>query len=192
MATRDPRRQAERPAIVGRLREQGRLRTILDDATTGRGALVLVSGEAGIGKTTLVDDLIQQAEQTGLPRPDRRLLRPDDDASVWPLVRSAPRLRATGGSATRPRPGSGTPDAMARVGSQTALFEETRRFFAAIAEQQPLVIVLEDLHWADAASLEALRYLARTLDETAILLDRRPTGMMSSPGGTSSINCCLC
>ena len=59
---------------------------------------------------------------------------------------------------------------MARVGSQTALFEETRRFFAAIAEQQPLVIVLEDLHWADAASLEALRYLARTLDESAILL----------------------
>ena len=58
---------------------------------------------------------------------------------------------------------------MARVGSQTALFEETRRFFAAIAERQPLVIVLEDLHWADAASLEALRYLGRSLDQTAIL-----------------------
>ncbi len=59
---------------------------------------------------------------------------------------------------------------MGQVGSQTALFEEARRFFASIAETQPLVVVLEDLHWSDSASLEALRYLARSLEEAAFLL----------------------
>ena len=55
------RRRGERPVIYGRDRERAQLRELLDDAIAGRGSLVLISGEAGIGKTTLVDDLISLA-----------------------------------------------------------------------------------------------------------------------------------
>ncbi len=51
--------------IYGRDRERAQLRELLEDAIAGHGSLVLISGEAGIGKTTLVDDLIHEAEQRG-------------------------------------------------------------------------------------------------------------------------------
>ena len=155
--------------IIGREREQAQLRGLLDAAISGHGPLVLVSGEAGIGKTTLVNDLITSARDEGClilaggcydltttppygPWTEAlRRYQPEDDQPPVPAWFS-------------------DPDAMGEVGSQRALFEQARRFFAGVADTHPLVLVLEDLHWSDGASLEALRHLARTLRETAILL----------------------
>ena len=155
--------------IYGRDRERAQLRELLDDAIAGHGSLVLISGEAGIGKTTLADELINEAEErdclvlsggcydlTTTPPygPWSEALRgyqPQDDQPPVPAWFS-------------------DPNAMGQVGSQTALFEETRRFFSEVAQIQPLIVVLEDFHWTDSASLEALRYLGRTLHDTAILL----------------------
>ena len=155
--------------IVGREREQAELRQILDEAIAGHGSLVLISGEAGIGKTTLVDDLIQEARQR-----DCLVLTGGcyDLTTTPPYGPWAEALRRYTPQDDQPAVPSwfGDSDAMGQIGSQTALFEEARRFFASIAETQPLVVVLEDLHWADSASLEALRYLARSLEEVAFLL----------------------
>ena len=56
------------------------------------------------------------------------------------------------------------------MGSQEELFDRERQFFSAVAETQPLTIILEDIHWADQATLEALRYLPRTLRGSATLI----------------------
>ncbi len=131
---------------------------------------MLVSGEAGIGKTTLVQGLIYEAEErnclvltggcydlTTTPpygpwiEITRAYLAPDDSLPDLP-----DQFRQGGG--------------MAGIDSQEELFELIRAFFAAVSSQRPLVLVLEDLHWADPASLEALRYLSRSLGDAEILL----------------------
>ena len=163
------RRRGERPVIYGRDRERAQLRELLDDAIAGHGSLVLVSGEAGIGKTTLVDDLIHEAEQQ-----DCLVLT----GGCYDLTTTPPYgpwrevLRAYQPSEGGPPLPSwmGNPEEMERVGSQARLFDETRAFFESVAKRQPLVIVLEDLHWSDAASLEALRYLARHLADVPWLV----------------------
>ena len=78
------------------------------------------------------------------------------------------------------RPGEGGPeipawfgnlDEIEKLGSQTAIFEGARDFFAAISRlNNLLLIVLEDLHWADPASVDALRYLARNLRDVPVLI----------------------
>ena len=164
-----PRQRGERPLIFGRDPERAQLADLLADAAAGHGALVLISGEAGVGKSTLVNDLIHEAEEHGCLVLNGACY---DLTTTPPYGPWSDALRGyTPQQGQPPVPGwFGDPDAMGKVGSQTALFDETRHFFMAIAEQQPLVIVLEDLHWADAASLEALRYLARTFEAIPILL----------------------
>ncbi len=58
-----PRQRGERPLMFGRDPERAQLADLLEDATAGHGSLVLINGEAGIGKTTLVTDLIQHARE---------------------------------------------------------------------------------------------------------------------------------
>ena len=155
--------------LVGREREQEQLNELLTAACAGNGQLAMVSGEAGIGKTTLVRDLVGRArEQSALV-----LSGACYDLTTTPPY--GPWTEAISGyqpSGAQPLPPSwfGNPEEFSKIGSQPALFEETRSFFATLAAHQPLVVVLEDLHWADPSSVDALRYLARTLDGTSILL----------------------
>src|SRR5262245_1655819 len=60
-----PHRQPPTPPLVGREREQAALREALDAALTGHGSLVLIGGEAGIGKTALAEALCQEAAEQG-------------------------------------------------------------------------------------------------------------------------------
>jgi DNA-binding CsgD family transcriptional regulator len=155
--------------IVGREREQAVLRDLHEGALAGRGSIVLISGEAGIGKTALVEHAAQEALAAGTlvlsgscydltvtppygPWVDL-LSRypPDHDLPEIPDV-----LRA------------GTD--MGDVTSQLALFDVARAFLTSVAEQRPLVLVLEDLHWSDPASLDFLRYLGRYVPEQRILV----------------------
>ena len=155
--------------IYGREREQTRLRQLLDDAIDGRGALVLISGEAGIGKTTLVDCLIQFAgEQNCLvltggcndfmttppygPWVEIGRSIPDDPSLPSILIQLREGGRITG------------------VGSQANLFLMLDELLSSLAAIQPLVIVLEDLHWSDPASLELLCYLGRHLTDRSMMV----------------------
>jgi DNA-binding CsgD family transcriptional regulator/tetratricopeptide (TPR) repeat protein len=157
------------PLLVGREREQGVLREHLEGALDGRGGLILVGGEAGIGKTTLVDLLASTARDQGAlvltggcydlattPAYGPWL----ELASQYPLDPAGPQLPAVlrGG------------EALGAVASQAALFEEVRAFFATLAAVHPTLLVLEDLHWADAASLELLRLIARHARRLPLLL----------------------
>jgi DNA-binding CsgD family transcriptional regulator len=166
----DTQARTRRPILVGRDQEQKRLREILGAALDGRGALVLISGEAGIGKTTLIRDLISQAEGHGA------LVLTGGCYDLTATPPYGPWVEIVRGYPTTDDSLPGLPDplrqggGMAGIGSQTELFELAHAFFVEVSVRRPLLLVLEDLHWSDPASLELLRYLARTCVSNAIML----------------------
>lgn len=164
-----PGRPAAPTAIVGRVREQAALRGCLAAAIGGRGGLVLVGGEAGIGKTTLVGGLGQAAAAQGA-----LVLA----GACYDLGMTPPYGPWSAAFAGAPLPDSGPPAPTAltsqadlsHVESQTVLFEEVRAFVAALAAIRPVVLILEDLHWSDPASLDLLRWLGRQVGALRVLL----------------------
>ena len=155
--------------IYGRDRERAQLRELLDDAIAGHGSLVLISGEAGIGKTTLVDDLIHEARDRNCLVLTGGCYDLTTTPPYGPWIEVLRDYRPAEDYPNLPV-WFGNPEEVGRVGSQARLFEETRVFFASVAEKQPLMIVLEDLHWSDTASLDALRYLTRQFSDISVML----------------------
>src|SRR5580692_10366675 len=168
--------------MVGRDRELARVMRLLDDAVAGHGRLVLCTGEAGIGKTRLGEELTTAAAARGVPVAWARAT--DRDSSppygLWRLVldESAIRGDAGGGSrpdrwpqvsgdADRPAPDEGADSGSAR---RFALFAEVRRRLADAAEPAGLVLALDDLQWADEASAVLLTDVVRQLRGTRILV----------------------
>ncbi|CAN5539851.1 hypothetical protein BH23CHL2_BH23CHL2_09100 [soil metagenome] len=155
--------------IVGREREREQLRELLGQAVDGRGALALVRGEAGIGKSTLVDDLRDAAEGMGCLALTGACYDLETTPPYGPWIEI---LRAYSGEDPElpSVPGELRVGGVAGIDSQAALFDLTGRFFAEVAHARPLTLILEDIHWADPASLDFLRYLARTASNAPLLL----------------------
>ena len=162
-------RLAAQPAIVGRERELGLLREIVEQAVAGHGGLVLLAGEAGIGKTTLSGAISREASDAGILVLSGGCYDLTTTPPYGPWVEV---LRDYPGGGNLPempaqlQAGGG----MAGIDSQAALFDLVGRLLKSVAAEQPLLILLEDLHWADPATLDLLRYLSRTLAGEAALL----------------------
>ena len=160
---------AGRPSLlVGRSREQSILRRQLGASLAGQGGLVILSGEAGIGKTTLAEDACNEASDSGALVLAGHCYDRTETPPYGPWVELFEQFSSLSDrSPTRhgiAAPGiTGSP-------SQAALFGEVHDFFVALAREQPLVILLDDLHWVDTASLELLRFVARRLASEPILL----------------------
>ena len=179
-----------RAHLVGREVEMARLTALLDQAWQRQGALAVVEGEAGVGKTRLVRELANQVRRRGgkvltgscyegerLPygpfvEAFRALLadRADD--------RSFPAREAGGFSGLEAElqpllPGlesSAELPALEPDQARLRLFDATSRLLARLSERQPLLLVLDDLHWIDDASLELLGYLVRNSQSCPILI----------------------
>jgi predicted ATPase/DNA-binding CsgD family transcriptional regulator len=161
------RREGE-TRLFGREGERARLRQMLDDAVGGRGGLVLIGGEAGIGKTALATSIAYEARSRGIP--------------VWvghcyEFVATPPYGPWMESGIFDGRSEAVTPPPMLRsgagagvAGSQTALFEQMQAFLTALTRRHPIVLILEDLHWSDPASLELLRFVSRNVAELGALL----------------------
>jgi DNA-binding CsgD family transcriptional regulator/tetratricopeptide (TPR) repeat protein len=179
--------------LVGRDEELARLLAAVQRAAAGRGAGVLLAGDAGVGKTRLLDELAARATagglrllvghcvdlgDVGLPYlPFVDLLRPlaaDPDTAPAALSRPALAALLAGRAEVLPvreedRPGGDPVDRVLRPpgdDGRLQLFESVAALLAEVAAATPLLVVLEDVHWADRSSRDLLRYLfARLADE---------------------------
>jgi predicted ATPase len=154
----------DRPRLlVGRAHEQALLRQHLAAARAGRGSLVLIGGEAGIGKTALTETLGREATAGGA----LALVGRAYDLTAMPPY--GPWLELFDRA---PVPDGFPPFAAFLQGdaaSQEALFLRLRGYLAALTERGPALLVLDDVHWADPASLDLLRFLARDLATLPLL-----------------------
>jgi DNA-binding CsgD family transcriptional regulator/tetratricopeptide (TPR) repeat protein len=145
--------------FVGRARELGRLERALDAARAGSGATVLVAGEAGIGKTRLAAELAARARQAGFEvLLGRSIDLVGTELPYQPFV-----------EALRPLGAFPQADGQA-AGSQLRVFQETLALLFDRAAAAPLLLVLEDLHWADTSTLDLVVYLAHNLRARRVLL----------------------
>jgi DNA-binding CsgD family transcriptional regulator len=157
-------------AIAGRESELEMLHACFSRAEAGYGSLVLMSGEAGIGKTTLVRDLVHQAAERGwmVLQGGCYDLTSTPPYGPWiEIIRSYP--VTSDGLPKLPDQIQHHGD-IAGIGSQSVLFELFHEFFSAISKSLPLLLVLEDLHWSDPSSLDLLRFLGRNCEQRRILL----------------------
>jgi AAA ATPase domain len=168
--------------MVGRDRELARVMLLLDDALAGAGRLVLCTGEAGIGKTRLAEEAAASAAARGVPvawvrAADRDSLPP---YGLWRLVLDEPAVRAADddpsgtGLWSRVFRDAGRPaladGADSGSDQRFAMFAEVRRRLAQAARPAGLLLVLDDLQWADEASAVLLADVVRQLRGTLILV----------------------
>jgi len=155
-------------ALVGRDRELTRVTGLLDDALAGRGWLVLCTGEAGIGKTRLAEELAAAAAARGVRVAWARAADPDSSPpyGLWRLVLGESALQADDASLWDFDAGLGADSSAAQ---RFALFAGVRRRLAQAAERDGLLLILDDLQWADEASGALLAEVVRQLHGTRIL-----------------------
>ncbi len=159
------------PPVVGRTAERVLLSEQLAAVRAGHGNVVILGGEAGIGKTTLARDLARQARAAGVvvvPAFCHDLMA----ASPYGLwLDFSERYRQVADQAELPPLPEVLADrALDRIGTQSAFFAGVTRFLQAIAASRPLMLALEDVQWADPASLELLRYLAARIAHLPLLV----------------------
>ncbi len=145
--------------MIGRARELEIVRAALARTAHDAGGVMLVLGEAGVGKTQLVGATEREAEALGFERLSGACF---PDLGKTPL---APWRQALGPSFVRPSPGS-----LGALGDRARVFEHVLAELVARAERRPLLVTLEDLHWADRESLELLLHVSRFGLRSAILL----------------------
>jgi DNA-binding CsgD family transcriptional regulator len=170
------------PVLIGRDAESGQLRSALGAAQSGMGGMVFLTGEAGIGKSRLASELATEARARGatalagravpasgsvpyrplteaLLQALRERMLPDDPG----LTRWLPALQAMIPTVAGPRD-DGQSDHAAPVRGE-AVLQLLRRFAGATG----LLLVLEDLHWADPDTLEVVEYLSDNLSAESVL-----------------------
>jgi eukaryotic-like serine/threonine-protein kinase len=188
------RARSAAPPFVGRAAGLEQLRLALDETRAGRGSVCLVTGEAGIGKTRLIEELALTVESTSSSRADARASTEFEvvwancqaalhTPPLWPFIQLlrtllersrlsaeshlAPGLLAEietllpelkeAPSATK-EPVSLGPSALFDAPAKHRTFDAIARVLSELAGHKPCLLVIDDLHWADAASLELLRF----------------------------------
>ena len=180
-----------RRRMVGRHRERAELQVSFEKAVRGNATLVSIGGEPGIGKTTLVEDFLDEIQDgihnciIGRGRSSERLagteaylpfleiledlIQGDDDGSVVQLLKEL------------------APDWRLQVSVDTTLSNELQarevkpvsrerlkrqivNFFGQVSRRRPLVLFFDDIHWADASTVEFLAYLAFQFDSMRVLM----------------------
>ena len=193
-----PRLRGGEARLVGRARESATLESALDEAAAGRGLIVALAGEAGIGKSRLALELRQRAESDGF-------------ATIWTTSRSyasafpyhlvgqlvqqllahassedaAAAFRALPEAADEPtlERWAAVLDALEEesdddprladvspAGRQRLLIQAVVALLGAVSKRQPLLVVFDDLHWADPASLAVVEELLDVVAELPVAM----------------------
>jgi len=168
--------------FVGRAAELAELQAALQDAADSRASLALVGGESGVGKSRLAEELTRHARESGARVLSGDCVELGEDelpyapllTALRPLVRDgdpalealAPSLRAAL-DAILPGLGAGSSGAEA---AQSRVFEALLALLDALSESGPVLLVIEDLHWADSSTRHFLRFLAGTICTERLLV----------------------
>ena len=173
------------PIVVGRSAETSKFADALAAAVAGRGQTIVLAGEAGVGKTKFVRDAQTRAAAAGA-RTLLGLTRQSDGALPYAPFISA--IRSGFHGLERDELGRvlqrSAPDLaelfpelgrLARASTPTGLERHRltvafQHLFRAFAREAPVLLVLEDLHWADETSLELLQHLARELRDARVVI----------------------
>ena len=175
--------------FVGRQHELALLCQAFDDAAGGHGRLIMLVGEPGIGKTTLASEFDYIARQRGARVVWGRCWEGDGAPVFWPWVQVIRAYAATQDPATlREQMETVAPDLLRMVpdlarhlpefsmtvadpeAARVRLFDAVVTFFRNAASRRALVVILDDLHRADDASLRLLDFLARESAGARILV----------------------
>jgi len=168
--------------LLERELELERLESAIARAVGGTGELVLVEGPAGIGKTSLLRATRDAAADRGMPALTARATELEREFPfgavrqlLEPPLRSAPpgrREELLGGAAAAASAVLGLEGSAAELPAepQVATLHALYWLIANLAEEEPLLIALDDAHWADPASLRLLAFLAPRLEELPVLL----------------------
>lgn len=160
-------------SLIGREHECAALAGRAATASEGHGALVLLTGEAGVGKTTLARHALAMSGLTvlegqayqGITLPYGPLV-----AALRSYHSREAAARGMGGALARALTLTIPDPAAPAEGDRAALFEALRAAFAALAERAPCAVLLDDLHWSDSATLELLPALSSALDQVPLLI----------------------
>ncbi|MFQ5427249.1 MAG: BTAD domain-containing putative transcriptional regulator, partial [Gaiellales bacterium] len=186
---------ADGPALlaadfVGREAQIAELNVGIEDAIAGCGRLFLISGEPGIGKTRLADQLAAEARARGMRVLVGRCWEAGGAPAYWPWIQSLrayvreldsevlrEQLGSGGGELAqivpelRERvPGLPAPDNLEAEAARFRLFDSAASFLEAAAAAQPMLLVLDDLHTADAPSLLLLQFVVRSLGAMPMMI----------------------
>jgi tetratricopeptide (TPR) repeat protein len=175
-------------AFVGRTTEIAALRSRVDEARMGRGSIALVSGEPGIGKSRLAEEIAASATRAGMGTLWGACWPGEGAPSFWPWIQI---LRGYARDADAFALIAGTPPAEDLAHLVPELFpvrtdraeqaldpdQQQFRMFDSLAtvlrkagDARPLLVVLDDLHWADPSSLAFLDFVAREIRDMRVLL----------------------
>jgi tetratricopeptide (TPR) repeat protein len=174
--------------FVGREPELEVLLSALDKAQSGRGAIFLIGGEPGIGKSRLADEFAGQARERGAKVLWGRAWEEAGAPAYWPWIQAfRAYLRGISEGEARDQLGAGAadiaqilpevrtliPDVASPPGESDAarfqLFDSTTTFLRNIADKREAVLVLDDLHAADTPSILLLRFVASQLSDMRLL-----------------------
>ncbi|HZY60646.1 MAG TPA: AAA family ATPase, partial [Candidatus Binataceae bacterium] len=199
-----PRALGHRTTFVGREAERATLRSFLDQALRGEGKVVMISGAPGVGKTRLADEAGAQAAQSGFLALAGSCYDRDDAVPFSPFVEimegawaqalsletfraalgnDAPEIARLMPQLRRLFPDLPPPLEIPPEQSRRLLFDALVRMMTRAAGDRPLLLVLEDLHWADEGTLSLLNHLARLVAKLRVLIVGTYRDYELAPGG---------
>ena len=170
--------------LVGREAELATIATAIETVAQGQGRLLLLVGEPGVGKTRLAQEITLLARSQGFRLLTGRCYEPQQSLAYAPFIEAlAQAVPLTEAAALTPlaerwpEVARLLPDHAAPVptvaddgAARQRLYYQLTGFLGTLVEQRPLAILVDDLHWADGASLELLQHLARHTRDQPMLL----------------------
>ena len=181
----------ERTRFVGREAERAQLMQLLDRPLARRGALVLVGGEAGVGKTRLAEEMAIEGARRGIQTHIGRCYEMEGSPPYTPFLEILETVLAQvgdlegfrellGNDASEvarivPKIRRSFPDIPAPLDlppeqERRYLFDSMREFILRAAEARPQLLILDDLQWADEPTLLLLSHVAQRLDDMPVLI----------------------
>lgn len=160
--------------LVGRSEELSRIDSLLDEARSSRSASLIFAGEPGIGKTSLLEAAAERAGGLGFTVLRARGIESEAELAFSGLLELSRPIRAHVDRLPEPQ-AAALRSALAlgpsEHGDRFAVYAATLGLLASASEETPVLLLLDDAHWLDAASGEAFAFAARRLgpEEVAML-----------------------